>query len=149
MAIKISNFHHTSILYLTVFDANTANTRLKYKYATFKILRYKYKYNYQFLCICKYKYKYVFDHIPERLGLSDSSHHPSDETKGGKAHTPRLPQGMRNAYKKTAWGFGTRKQNRGSTAGRRIANKSSDGEPKARSRVVATSGWRDHADPIT
>ena len=47
MAIKISNFHHISILYLTVFDANTANTRLKYKYkyATFKILRYKYKYS--------------------------------------------------------------------------------------------------------
>ena len=70
MAIKISNFHHISILYLTVFDANTANTRLKYKceykYATLKILRYKYKYKYQFLCICKYnyKYKYVFDHIP-------------------------------------------------------------------------------------
>ena len=65
MAIKISNFHQISKLYLTIFDANTATTRFKYKskynYATFKILRYKYKYKYQFLCI--YKYKYVFDHI--------------------------------------------------------------------------------------
>ena len=67
-AIKTSNSHQISILYLSVFDANTANTRLKYKYKykypTFKIIRYKYKYKYQFLCICKYKYKYVFDHIP-------------------------------------------------------------------------------------
>ena len=47
MVIKISNSHQIGILYLTVFDADTANTRLKYKYkykyATFKILRYKYK----------------------------------------------------------------------------------------------------------
>ena len=63
MAIKIGNSHQISMLYLTVFDANTANTRLKYKYATFKVLRYKYKCKYQFLCICKYKY--VFDHIPD------------------------------------------------------------------------------------
>ena len=60
-----SNQQFSSNQYI-VFDANTANTRLKYKYkyATFKILRYKYKYKHQFLCICKYKYKYVFDHIP-------------------------------------------------------------------------------------
>ena len=65
MAIKISNSHQISILYLTVFDVNTANTRFKYKYkyATFKILRYKYKY--QFLCIRKYQYK--FDHIPGKF----------------------------------------------------------------------------------
>ena len=68
MDIKISNSHQISILYLTVFDANTANTRLKYKYkyATFKILKYKY----QFLCICKYKY--VFDHIPGNMYLSEA-----------------------------------------------------------------------------
>ena len=71
MAITISKFHPVIKSYLTVFDANTANTMLKYKYkykyATFKVLKYKYKYKYQFLCICKYKYKYkyVFDHIPD------------------------------------------------------------------------------------
>ena len=56
---------------------------------------------------------------------------------------------MQNTSKKTTHGFGTREQNRGSTAGRPVASKSSDGEPQARRRAVATSGWIDHAAPIT
>ena len=51
-------------------------------------------------------------------------------------------QGRRNTSSKTAWESRTREQHRGSIAVRRIANKSSDREPQASTRAVATCGWR-------
>ena len=82
------------------------------------------------------------------VSMTRATTHPT-RGKVEKRRRPRCPKECENASKKTAWGFRTREQDRGITAGRRVVNKSDDGEPQACSRAVATNGWRDHAVPKT